>query len=276
MTANTALIFCVGRELLEGLVLDRNANFMASQVSEAGCHVRSIQVLDDEKPEMIAAFRAALATKPSFIFTTGGMGPGHDDFTRECMAEAAAVPLIQDKHAVEMLEKSYRRLHAKGIIDDPEVNEVRLGMANVPQGSMCYENPIGTAPAVRLRIGGTLVFMLPGVPEEMQGMFRTHVLPAMKSEGPGTSKRSVHIDYPGRDESAISRLLADLTRRHTGVRSKARLQGSPDSMWTQITLFGEHTDSAELDSLLARAEADLRARLGLEIQTPVADDATAD
>ena len=88
MSQKNVLIFCVGRDLLEGTVLDRNAHFMADRISDLAYRVQSIQVLDDREDEMVAAFQNALAQKPAFMLVTGGMGPGHDDLTRESMAKA--------------------------------------------------------------------------------------------------------------------------------------------------------------------------------------------
>ena len=80
----------------------------------------------------------------------------------------AALELVRDDRAVDMLGKSYKRLAAKGIVESADLNEDRSSMADVPEGAICYENPIGTAPAVRLRIDETTFFLLPGVPEEMR------------------------------------------------------------------------------------------------------------
>lgn len=262
MSQHTAYIFCIGRELLEGLVLDRNANFMAHKLSEAGCRVRGIQVLDDDVDAMVAAFRSALATKPSYICTTGGMGPGHDDITREGVAQAADLPLELDPKAAEMVTVAYRRLFAKGIVENPDLNDDREKMAILPKGSICHENPIGTAPAVQLRVGETQIFSLPGVPQELQRMFTLYVLPTVQAEGK-TRKMVRHIEFPGRDESVLTRLLADMSRRFPGLRTKAKPQD--DGSGIRISLQGEHTEPGELEKLLEHAEDDLRARLGLEV-----------
>lgn len=265
MAQKTVLIFCVGRDLLEGSVLDRNAHFMADRVSNLAFRVRSITVLDDVEEEMVAAFESGLARKPAFILVTGGMGPGHDDLTRESMARATGRPLKRDQQAVEMLAKGYRRWFAKGIVEEPDLNEARLSIADVPEGSICYENPIGTAPAVRLKVDDTTIFLLPGVPAELQRLFTLYVVPALSAEGPGTLKKAIHVEWPRGDESALKRLLTDIGRHYPGVSSRARVQSSGNEASIRISLYGEHADEAELDNLLEKAEADLRARLGLEL-----------
>lgn len=264
LTDKNAYIFCIGRELLAGLALDRNANFLAGRLSELGFRVRTIQVLDDVEDEMVAAFRQALSQKAAVVITTGGMGPGHDDITRECMAKASGRRLVTDAHAVEMLKIAYRRLCAKGVVEEPDLNETRLRMAQVPEGSVCYENPIGTAPAVQLKIDGTVIFMLPGTSEEMQRMFTLYAGPELQKSAPSLQRRTRTVTYPFRDESALSKLLGELQKRFPGVGAQAQAQGSEEHLNIRITLYGEDADLKTLEHRLDRAEADLRSRLGLD------------
>ena len=255
----------MGRELLEGAVLDRNANFMASNATQHGFRVRSIQVIDDIEEDAVAAFRAALALQPSFLFVTGGMGPGLDDVTRECVAKATERPLVVDETAKRHLAASYRRLVAHGIVSDAVMTDERLKMATVPEGSMCFENPIGTAPAIHLEIGQTVLFLLPGQPEELRRMFTSYALPVLEAEGPEGYRMTSQVEYPGGDESAISRMLADLARRHPGIHSRARLRGGDPEVRIRISLAAEGPDQESVKALVDAATADLRARLGLEV-----------
>jgi molybdenum cofactor synthesis domain-containing protein len=265
LSKKNVFIFCLGRELLEGTVLDRNGNFMAKSIDKLAFRVQTIQVLDQVEEEMVAAFRSAMAQKPGYIITTGGMGPGHDDLTRQAVAAAANLPLVHDERAGEFLTKSYKRLAARNIVENAELNEDRLIMAKVPEGSICYENPIGTAPAVRLRVAESTFFLLPGVPEEMQRMFDLYIIPALAADGPGIVKKARHVEWPGGDESALKRILTDINRRFPEIHTRARVMGHDDNISLRVSLFGEHSDEEELDKVLGRAEADLRARLGLEI-----------
>lgn len=265
MKERTAIIFCIGRELLEGAVLDRNATFMAKNVSEMGHRVRSISVIDDVEEEAISAFTQALEAQPDYILVTGGMGPGIDDITRQCVSSAAGVPLAIDPTAEEMLARSYRRLLAKGLVEDAELNERRLVMAKIPKGATCFENPIGTAPALRLKSGASRFYLLPGMPEEMRRLFVQFVAPDLVADGPGDQKQTRVVSCPGGDESAISRMLDGLGRRYPGIKSRARLQGSGDEINLRITLTGKPSEVEHLEDSLDRAAADLRARLGLEM-----------
>jgi molybdopterin-biosynthesis enzyme MoeA-like protein len=260
----TVIILCVSREILEGAVVDRNAAFMAARVTDLGFRVRSIQVLDRVEAEMVGSLELALDDKPAYILVTGGLGPGVDDNTRACLAKAAGVGLVENKQSLAQIATAYRRLQAAEVIEDGGMNPDRARMAMVPEGAITYENPIGTAPAVQLAIGPTTVFLLPGVPAEMQRLFLLHVVPTLSKQGPQTIRRSRHIDFPSRDESSLGRVLSDIGRRHRGVMARTHVQGTNQDIVIRITLQAEHTDPVELDALLERAELDLRARLGLE------------
>lgn len=258
-------IFCIGRELLEGVVLDRNATFMAKNATEAGFRVRSVAVLDEREAEVVDAFQRALATEPAYILVTGGMGPGLDDITRDCVAKAAGVPLVLDPKAEEMLANSYRRIAARGVVESADLDDERRKMARIPEGATCFENPIGTAPAVRLEVGKTRFFLMPGMPDEMRRMFAAWVAPILEAEGPGEVRGSRVIESQGGDEATISRMLADLQRRHAGVRTRAKIQAGAGSPSIRILLAADGSDEDAVESLLDTAAADLRARLGLEV-----------
>ena len=117
MSTKNVFIFCLARELLEGSVLDRNGNFMAKSIDRLAFRVQSIQVLDEVEDEMVAGFRAALAQSPSYTITTGGMGPGHDDLTRNCVARAADLPLLDNERAADWRGKRYTTVLSRGAGD---------------------------------------------------------------------------------------------------------------------------------------------------------------
>jgi nicotinamide-nucleotide amidase len=267
----SVIILVVSREILEGSVVDRNAAFIANRIDDIGYRVRTIQVVDRVESEMVAAISWALEQKPTFLLTTGGMGPNWDDNSRACLAKATGVGLAEDPKALEFIQNAYRRLHAKEAIDDPELTDARRGMAMVPSGAVCYENTVGTAPAVQLRVGTTTVFLLPGVPAEMQRFFTGHVMPVMSAEGPDTVRGERQVDYHGHDESSISRVLSGIANMFKDVSIRTRVQGTEASRTIRIMLVAEHEDAVKLNDLLDRAEQALRDRLGLELHTPPTD-----
>ena len=271
MFDKSVIILVGSREILEGSVVDRNAAFIANRVDDIGYRVRTIQVVDRVEAEMVSALNWALDQKPTFVIMTGGMGPNWDDNARGCLAKATGVALHEDPEAVEFIASAYRRMYAKGAIEDPAVNDTRRGMASVPKGSKCFENTVGTAPAVMLRHGASTVCLLPGVPAEMQRFFTTHVMPVMLAEGPDTVRGERHVDYHGHDESSISRALADVAGRNPQVSIRTRVQGVDMTRTIRISLVSEQEDAVKLNDILDHVEQDLRNRLGLELQTRPTD-----
>jgi molybdopterin-biosynthesis enzyme MoeA-like protein len=261
----SVILLVVSREILEGSVVDRNAAFISNRIDDIGYRVRTIQVVDRVEAEVTAALKWALEQKPTFVLLTGGMGPNWDDSSRGCLARAAGLPLAEDPTALEHVRSSYRRLHAKGAVDDEAMTEERRGMAMVPKGATCHENLVGTAPAVQLRVGSTTVFLLPGVPAEMQRFFTLHVMPVMSAEGPNTVRGERQVDYHGRDESVISKALAELARKHPQVSIRTRVQGVEGARTIRLNLVAEQEDPVQLADLLDKAEQDLRDRLGIEL-----------
>lgn len=265
MFDKSVIILVVSREILEGSVVDRNAAFIANRIDDIGYRVRTIQVVDRVESEATAAIKWALEQKPTFVLLTGGLGPNWDDSSRGCLAKATGVPMVEDPKALEYVRNSYRRLHAKGAVDDEELTDSRRGMASVPRGAVCHENLVGTAPAVQLRVGTTTVFLLPGVPAEMQRFFTLHVMPVMSAEGPSTVRGERQVDYHGHDESVISKALSDLTRKHPMVSIRTRVQGVEGARTIRLNLVAEQEDPVTLADLLDKAEQDLRDKLGIEI-----------
>ncbi len=179
MHRKNVIILVVSREILDGTVVDRNAAFMANRLGALGYRVRTIQMVDRVETEMVAAMRWALDQKPDCVLVSGGLGPMDDDSTRACAAKAVGLPLREDQKALEFVRASYRRLFALGLVDDAEMDAGRRRMALLPAGADCGENSIGAGPAVRLAVGTTTLFLLPGVPAELQRLFQTFVVPTI-------------------------------------------------------------------------------------------------
>jgi molybdenum cofactor synthesis domain-containing protein len=155
----TACVMIIGNEILSGKTQDANLQFLGVELAKLGIKLVEARVVRDE-PQMIIAQLNECRAKYSYVFTTGGIGPTHDDITAECVARAFGVPLILDADAVERL----RRTRA-------ELNEARLKMARVPAGSTLIDNPVSHAPGFRL----DNVFVYAGIPAIMRAMFTASV-----------------------------------------------------------------------------------------------------
>ncbi|MGH7115310.1 MAG: competence/damage-inducible protein A, partial [Stellaceae bacterium] len=149
----TACVLIIGNEILSGRTQDENLGFLARELNEAGIRLREARVIPDVA-EVIVATVNEVRRRFDYVFTTGGIGPTHDDITARCMADAFAVPLILHPDARRLLETHYPAGH---------LNEARLRMAMGPEGAVLLPNPISRAPG--FQVGN--VFVLPGVPSIM-------------------------------------------------------------------------------------------------------------
>lgn len=153
----TAAAIIIGNEILSGRTQDVNLAFLAKSLNEIGIRLMEARVVPDIEAEIIAAVNG-LRVRFDYVFTTGGIGPTHDDITAECVAKAFGVPLIRHPEAECRLRAHY---------EPDKLNEARLRMANTPEGATLIDNPVSIAPG--FQIGN--VFVLAGVPSIMQAMF---------------------------------------------------------------------------------------------------------
>jgi molybdenum cofactor synthesis domain-containing protein len=153
----SAALLIIGNEILSGRTQDANLAYIALGLNEVGVRLKEVRVVPDDEREIIDAVNA-LRARFTYVFTTGGIGPTHDDITAECIAKAFGVRLLRDPRAVEMLKRQ---------IAPENLNEARLRMANIPEGADLIENPVSRAPG--FRIGN--VHVMAGIPRIMQAMF---------------------------------------------------------------------------------------------------------
>jgi molybdenum cofactor synthesis domain-containing protein len=157
----TAAVIVIGNEILSGRTRDANLGFLAEQLNGIGVQMREARVVADVTEEIVAAVNA-LRARYDYVFTTGGIGPTHDDITADAIAEAFGVGIDLHPEAVAILQAHYARTGA-------ELNEARMRMARIPDGGSLVENPVSSAPG--FRIGN--VYVLAGVPAICQAMFHS-------------------------------------------------------------------------------------------------------
>lgn len=195
MTAPTAAVLVVGNEILSGRTKDANLAYLAERLSALGIPLREARVVADEPDDIVDAVNA-LRARYTYVFTTGGIGPTHDDITAENIARAFGVPLLRHPDAVRRLQAHYA--------NPADLNEARLRMANVPEGGTLIDNPVSAAPG--FRIGN--VFVMAGVPRIMQAMFEG-LAPNLQGGAPVES-RTVACDLgEGVIAAGLARVAAD-------------------------------------------------------------------
>src|SRR3954465_4746702 len=152
----TAAILVIGDEILSGRTKDKNIGYIAEYLANIGVDLKEVRVVPDVEEEIVAAGNAR-RSRYTYLFSTGGIGPTHDDITADAVAKAFGVPIDVDPRAKAVMRERYR---------PEDLNEARLRMARIPQGADLVENPVSKAPGFRL---GNVIVMA-GVPAIMQAM----------------------------------------------------------------------------------------------------------
>ena len=195
----TAAILVIGDEILSGRTKDKNIGFIADYCTAIGIDLRQVRIVPDEPAEIIDALNA-LRVRHTYVFTTGGIGPTHDDITADCVAEAFGVELVEDPRAIALLLER---------IKPEDMNEARRRMARIPVGGELVLNAVSKAPGFMI---GNVVVMA-GVPAVMQAMLED-VTPKLRT---GVKMVSDSIDATGLKEGDYAAGLAAVQKRHAGI-----------------------------------------------------------
>jgi molybdenum cofactor synthesis domain-containing protein len=165
-TPVTAAILVIGDEILSGRTKDKNIGYIAEYLTNIGIDLSEVRVVPDVMEEIVAALNA-LRARYTYVFTTGGIGPTHDDITADSVAAAFGVGIDHDPRAIAMLSERF---------PPDQLNEARLRMARIPDGAELIANSVSKAPGFNL---GN-VYVMAGVPSIMQAMLDV-VAPTLKT-----------------------------------------------------------------------------------------------
>lgn len=234
----TAAILVIGDEILSGRTKDKNIGYIAEHCTAIGIQVREVRIVADDESDIVAAVNA-LRARYDYVFTTGGIGPTHDDITADSVAEAFGVGIDVDPRALALLKPYYEK---RGL----EITAGRLRMARIPDGADLIENSISVAPGFML---GNVI-TLAGIPNVMQVMLDA-VTPRLRT---GRKMQSVSIDlqFP---EGAIAELFGEHQKLYPAVSMGSYPTLRDNRPCTQLVLRSTDPD------LLAEAVAGLRAKL---------------
>jgi molybdenum cofactor synthesis domain-containing protein len=196
----TAGLLVIGDEILSGRTKDKNIGYTAEYLTAIGIDLKEVRVVPDDEPEIVAALNA-LRARYTYVFTTGGIGPTHDDITADAVAKAFGVPIDYNTRAVEILRA---RLAQTGGV----MNEARMRMTRMPAGAELVLNKISAAPG--FRIGNVIV--MAGIPAVMQAMLE-YVTPQLKTSAKMLSE-TVRADCR---EGDIGTELGAIAKAHPDV-----------------------------------------------------------
>ena len=229
----TAAMLVIGDEILSGRTRDSNMHYLAQELTRIGITLREVRVVADEHPGIVAALRA-LAASHTHVFTSGGIGPTHDDITADAVAEAMGASIGHRADAMALLQAHYDRAGLP-------FNEARQRMARIPEGATLIDNPVSTAPGFTL---GN-VHVMAGVPNIFQAMVAS-VLPKLTGGAPLLSQ-TLRVN---RGEGEIAGPFGALAAEYPDLSMGSYPFLQNGAHGTNLVIRG--TDAAQVDAAMLR------------------------
>lgn len=236
----TAALLVIGDEILSGRTADRNIHYVAEHMTRVGIRLKEVRVVADEVDAIIGAVNE-LRARYTYLFTTGGIGPTHDDITADAIAKAMGVGIGHDERALDLLNAFFARRKI-------EATTARLRMARIPHGASLIRNAISVAPGFMLKN----VIVLAGVPDVMQVML-DDITPQLDT---GAKMQSVTIKLQ-RAEGDVADIFAAHQKTFPDVTMGSYPSFIDGRISTQLVL--RSTNSARLEVARAALELKLRA-----------------
>lgn len=245
-----AELIAIGSELVCGASLDTNSQWLSRELEARGFTVTRHTTIADDLPAMIEALQTA-AQRCRIVLVTGGLGPTHDDITRDALAAAFDQPLVQDDAELEHIAGLFARLGRRM----PERNNIQ---AMRPSGAVPLRNNHGTAPGILMQLPEQecLVAAMPGVPREMKKMFEQQLTPHFPSS-PLVVRRTVLRTF-GYGESHAEERLGDLTARGRNPEVGITASGAVIS----LSVTARAGSESECDRLVQPVLQEIREKLG--------------
>jgi molybdenum cofactor synthesis domain-containing protein len=237
LMSKTAAVLVIGDEILSGRTQDTNTNHIARFLTAMGIDLKEVRVVGDEESEIVAALNA-LRGAHDFVFTTGGIGPTHDDITADAVARAFDVDIGYHPQAYALLEARY---------PPGEFNDMRKRMARIPHGAALVANSVSGAPG--FHIGN--VYVMAGVPMVMRAMLEA-IAPELP-RGPSVQSVTVEANIP---EGVIAPGLAQLQKDHKDVAIGSYpfyREGADKPFGAQLVVRGRDDDAVERAALALEA-----------------------
>lgn len=251
-----AEILSVGTELLLGQIVDTNAAYIASRLAELGIALYRKTTVGDNFARVSAAVQEALS-RADIVIATGGLGPTEDDLTREAVADALRVGLLESPEVLAHLTRFFESRGAR-----MTENNRRQALMPEPGAGRLIPNPIGTAPGVLFEQGDKRVICMPGVPREMERMMDSWVVPYLLGcrRGPDDAQviKSKVVRTSGIGESSLEALIVDLAHGHDNPTVATYAGGGE----CQVRITARADSTARADALIESVLEPLHARLG--------------
>jgi molybdenum cofactor synthesis domain-containing protein len=221
-----AALIIIGNEILSGRTKDKNLAYLAEWLNEIGIQLYEVRVIRDDEKEIIDCVNL-LRKKYDYVFTTGGIGPTHDDITTESIAKAFNVELETNPEALKILQSYYK---------EGELNEARLKMTLLPKGAELVENPVTKAPGFKMEN----VFVMAGIPSIMQGMLEG--AKAFLKIGNKMTSKSIDVFMP---ESYVAEELSKMQDNYPEVEIGSYPFNKEGQFGTSLVMRSANLDTLE-------------------------------
>jgi len=242
-TAPTAAMLAIGDELLSGRTKDRNIGHLADVLTLIGIDLKEVRIVPDDEPVIVEALNA-LRARYTYVFTSGGIGPTHDDITADAVGKAFGVAVDHDPQALELLTRHYTARKM-------EITDARKRMGRMPKGATMIANPVSVAPG--FAIGN--VFVMAGVPAIFQAML-DNVVPQLRTGAKMLSK-TVHCPL---GEGVIGGPLGEIQKANPEVVIGSYPKFLDGRFWTELVVRTRDVEalarvSAEVEAMVERLAA---------------------
>lgn len=258
----TAAILCIGTELTRGEIVNTNAPWLASRLTALGFRVQAIDVVDDDDARIQEAL-LRLSARHKVLVCSGGLGPTTDDMTAASAARALRVGLVRHEPSIEAMRRRYEK-------SGRQLSPTNAKQADLPEGAEALPNTRGTAPGFTVSFGGCSAFFLPGVPDEVEGLWQEQVAPRLQGREVLDSHQ-IRLKTFGLPESIVGERLAGLEEAHPGLTLGYRVS-YPE---IEVKVLVRARDEDEARGKASGVAEEVRARLG-EVVYGEGDDTLAE
>ena len=240
-------IVAIGDELVGGFTLDTNSHWMAERLRLLGYPVKRVTQIRDKPHEIVDQVHRELGdSEVTDIILTGGLGPTPDDRTFAALADALGKELVIWEETRARIERRVQRMHAMGLLESAEVTEGNLRMARIPaEPAHVFRNRRGMAPGLVYEMNGKRIFVLPGVPLEMKGIFTEELEPEFLSAGSAATVRELRFTF------AVEARFYPLMRELEGTFPDVSVGSYPNFETKELVIRVLGSDPKRVEAALA-------------------------
>jgi len=235
----TAGLIVIGDEVLSGRTKDKNIGYVAEKLTETGIQLKEVRIVADDQDAIVEAINV-LRARYDYVFTTGGIGPTHDDITADAVGAAFGLPVEMDARALDIMRRHFR---------ESQLTPARLRMTRMPVGAALIDNPVSVAPGFSVEN----VYVMAGVPQIMQGML-DQVVPTLRA-GQKVLSRTLRVDAKEGD-------IADVLGAAQTAFSDVAIGSYPFHVDLRfgVNVVFRGPDAGRLDAAAKQVQAHLAAR----------------